>query len=382
MSEPTSKPDNAVPQTPAGDEPPARDKTPHKHASPEQARQQNKGWLSQISLTQLTLMVLTVIFIWQWLDGQRVIGDMQRQLAEKIAEMTASNKASQMMMSQNQDQVRELAAKVTMMETRFAEAQNQRSALEALYNDLSVSRDETVLAEAEQMLLVASQQLQLTANVKAALIAMQSADSRLQRMERPAFNGLRKSIGIDMDQLRALPNVDVPAISLELNGLISAVDELPLVYQQRVAQEGVQHPAPPAEDRIWRQMLREFWLELKQLVRIENTGKSEIPLLAPDQEFFLRENLKLRLMAARLALLSRDENSFRHELKTALLWTTRYFDDKSSQGVRMQTGLKRLADSEIKIDLPDISASLQAVRNFRQAQERAAERSLSRKGAR
>ena len=108
---------------------------------------------------------------------------------------------------------------------------------------------------------------------------------------------------------------------------------------------------------------------MKQLVRIENTGKAEIPLLPPDQEFFLRENLKLRLMSARLALMSHDEESFRQELKTAQLWTARYFDGKSNQGVRMLSGLKKLASSSIRIELPDIGSSLQAVRNYRLTRE-------------
>jgi len=338
--------------------------------------------LAHISLTQLTLAVLVVVFLWQWLDGQRAINGMQRQLAEKIAEMSVNSKTNQVLLAQNQDQVRDLSVKVTMLETRYAEAQNQRAALEALYNDLSVSRDETALAEVEQMLLIAAQQLQLSANVKAALIAMQSGDARLQRMDRAAFNGLRKSIGQDMDTLRALPSVDVPGINAQLNNLISAVDGLPLTYQQRVASAPVQQAAPPKDETAWRRLLREIWEELKQLVRIENTGKAEIPLLPPDQEFFLRENLKLRLLTARLALLSRDESSFRLELKTAQLWTARYFDGKSNQGARMLAELKRLAASSISIELPDISASLQAVRNYRQTHENAAERSFSKKGTR
>ena len=189
--------------------------------------------LSRMNLTQLTLAVLVVIFLWQWLDGHRAINDMQQQLAKKIAEMDGASKANQMLLGQSQDEVRELSAKMVALEARYAEAQNQRAALEVLYNDLSVSRDETALAEVEQMLLIAGQQLQLSANVKAALIAMQSADARLQRMDRPAFNGLRKAINQDMDKLRSLPGVDIAGINFQLDKLMAAVDGLPLVYQQR-----------------------------------------------------------------------------------------------------------------------------------------------------
>ena len=154
MSEQTPPSDNLMPDTPA---------------SPELPRAAGKTSVAdvfeRISITQMTLAVLVVIFLWQWLDGHRAISDMQQQLAKKIAEMDGTSKANQMMLSQSQDQVRELSAKVATLETHYAETQNQRAALEALYIDLSVSHDETALAEVEQMLLIAGQQLQLSANV-------------------------------------------------------------------------------------------------------------------------------------------------------------------------------------------------------------------------
>lgn len=327
---------------------------------------------SRVSITQMTLIALLVIFVWQWLDGHLVINDMQQQVAKKIAEMDGNSKANQMMMAQTQDEVRELSAKMVLLETRYAEALNQRAALETLYNDLSASRDETALAEVEQMLLIAAQQLQLSANVKAALIAMQSADARLQRMDRPSFNGLRKAINQDMDKLRVLPNLDITAINLQLNNLIVAVDDLPLGYQQRTVNEAPPSKTPPKEETVWQKLAREVWQDIKQLVRIENTGKSELPLLSPNQEFFLRENLKMRLMSARLALLSRDEESFRQELRTAQLWLARYLDGKSNESIRMQAGLKKLASSSINLELPDISSSLQVVRNYRLSREKTA----------
>jgi uroporphyrin-3 C-methyltransferase len=347
-------------------------------------------FFSRISITQLTLVVMVVVFLWQWLDERRIINDMQQQLAKKIAETEGISKADRLLLTQSQDQASELYNKVAMLETRYAELHNQRAALESLYNDLSVSRDETALAEVEQMLLNAAQQLQLSANVRAALIAMQSADARLQRIGRPSLNDLRKTIGRDMDRLRALPNVDITGINHQLAKLIAAVDELPLAYQQRVADEkllmeplatrpGEQTtptkplvmPGQPGETSGQR-LLREIWQEVKQLVRIENTGKDELPLLLPNQEFFLRENLKLRLLSARIALLSRDEVVFRQELKATLQWTARYFDTRSPAGSAMLAGLKRLAASSISVELPDLSPSLQAVRNYRLTREKAA----------
>jgi uroporphyrin-III C-methyltransferase len=364
---------------------------PDTSAMPRPARKTPAAdFFSRISITQLTLAVMVVVFLWQWLDERRIINDMQQQLAKKIAETEGISKADRLLLMQSQDQASELYAKMAMLETRYADLHNQRGALESLYNDLSVSRDETALAEVEQMLLNAAQQLQLSANVRAALIAMQSADARLQRIGRPSFNDLRKTIGQDMDRLRALPNVDITGINHQLAKLIAAVDELPLAYQQRVANEkllmeplairpGEQTtPAKPLvipeqpDETSGQKLLREIWQELKQLVRIENTGKDELPLLLPNQEFFLRENLKLRLLSARIALLSRDEVVFRQELKITLQWTARYFDTRSPAGSAMLAGLKKLAASSISVELPDLSPSLQAVRNYRLTREKAA----------
>ena len=324
---------------------------------------------SRISITQLTLAVLVMIFLWQWLDGHRAIGDMQQQLAKKIAEMDGNSKANQLLLAQDQNQVRELSDKVATMESRYAETQNQRVALEALYNNLSANRDEAALAEVERLLQNASQQLQLTYNVRAALISMQSADARLQHMNRPAFGQLRQAISRDIDKLRVLHDVDITGANIKLNNLIAIVDQMPLTYQQRAENAATDQATPPKDESTWQRLLHEIWREVRQLVRIDNTDKAEIPLLPPNQEFFLRENLKLSLMSARLALLSRDEASFKQGLKTAQLWTARYFDGKSSEVMRMTNGLREIAASDISIELPDISASLQAVRNYRLTHE-------------
>ena len=339
-------------------------------ASSAQIKPSGKNIFYHVGVTQMLLAALTAIFIWQWLDGHRAINDMQLQLAQKIAEMGGGSKTSQALQSDNQEKLREHSAKIISLETRLAEVQNQRFVRDAFENELAASRTEIALAEVEQMLLMAEQQLQLSGNVKAALIAIQAADARLQLMNRPALNGLRKAIIHDMDKLRALPGVDVTGISIRINALIASVDKMPLAYQQHAAGEAVTPTIAPKDETAWQLLLREIWQEFRQLVRIENTGKDEIPLLTPSQELFLRENLKLHLLSARIALQSFDENTFKQELATAQHWTSRYFDGKSGETVRVLAALKRLATSDTKIELPDISPSVQAVRNYRMTREK------------
>ncbi len=324
--------------------------------------------IAHMSITQMTLAVILAVFVWQWFDAHQQLNNMQQEVTRRLAEMAGNNQASQVMLKQEQDTMREQSAKLALLEARFADTQDQRVALETLYNDLLANRDETALADVEQLLLIAAQQLQLSANVKAALIAMQNADARLQHLDKPSLNGLRKAINQDLDKLRALPTLDVAGINLQINNLLLAVDGLPLSYQQQRS-ASVPTIQPPSNESAWQKLIREIWYEAKQMVRIQNTDKSEIPLLPPNQEFFLRENLKLHLMSAHLALMSRDEQSFKQEFTDMQQWLVRYFDTGSPDGLRMVAGLKNLAEASINIDLPDISPSLQAVRSYRSTRE-------------
>lgn len=324
-------------------------------------------FLSDLSIKQIVLAIVLVIFLWQWFDTHLQINHMQKDLARRLAEMDGDNRARQVLTMQMQESMRELAVKVSVLETHSAEAQNQRAALESLYQDLSENRDETILAEVEQMLMIAGQQLQLSANVKAALIAMQQADDRLKRMDRAALNELRRAISHDIEKLRALPDVDMQGINFRLDNLIAQVDSLPLVQDTtHVPQEKI----PPAINQAgkpstWQTLTQEIWEDMKRFVRIENIQRRELPLLPPTQIFFLRENLKLRLLSARIALLSHDETSFKHDLQSAQQWIVHYFDVRSATGAQAISTLQQLGESSINIELPDVRTSLEAVRNYR-----------------
>ncbi|HEU0186906.1 MAG TPA: uroporphyrinogen-III C-methyltransferase [Gallionellaceae bacterium] len=357
-----SEPSNTTPSTSSQPES-AKPRAAHAHPI--------ASAIAHMNLTQLTLVVLVVIFLWQWFDMQRQLGQMQQLLAQRLAEIDGGNKANQTLALQSQELVRELGGKLSLLENKFAETQNQRAALESLYQDMSSSRDQMVLAEVEQLLLIAGQQLQLSANVRAALIALQQADSRLQRADRPALAGLRKGIQRDIERLRVLPSVDVSGINARLDNLVGSVETLPLVQDVRSTAAEKAPAAAPVQSG-WQRFWNEVWQEARQLVRIENTEKAELPLLSPNQTFFLRENLKLRLLSARLALLARDEGSFKRDVKTAQDWVRTYFDMKSTAGTQFTTNLQKLNAASIAIELPDISASLEDVRRYRTAHERSA----------
>ena len=201
------------------------------------------------------------------------------------------------------------------------------------------------------------------------MIALQTADSRLQHYDKPRFIGLRKAINQDIQRLQALPLVDVAGYTLKLDGLIAAVDSLPLLVGDEVPLERYAAKARP-DDNVWAKLTREIWQDMKQLVRIQNLENPEAPLLAPTQAYFLRENLKLRLLSARLAVLRHDDIGYKSDLKVAEEWLRRYFDIKAKSAKSALATVKLLSASPVAIELPDISASLGAAKSFQLTRDR------------
>jgi len=324
----------------------------------------------RFNVALLMSLILAALLAWQWFDTRDQIADLQQDYARSLGDINGIINVDRAIVKDNQEALRETQVKLGLLENKLAESQNQQIALQNLYQELSRNSDEWTLVEVQQMLDIASQQLQLAGNVKAALIALQMADARLQRIDRPQFIPLRKIINKDIERLKAAPYVDTVAMSVRLDGLISKVDRLPLAMNMRPHSQASGAKVETAQS-AWLKFAREIWQDIKQMIRIQNTAEQEIPLLSPEQFFFLRENLKLRLLSARIALLLRDESSFKSDIHAAQEWVARYFDDSSDLTKDVLASLHQLQEKHVGIEIPDISASLEAARNFRLLRDKA-----------
>jgi uroporphyrin-3 C-methyltransferase len=295
-----------------------------------------------------------------WLDARSRIGATQEELARRLRDIEADAREARSIARQSQEAVRDAHVKVAQLESRLAESQSQQLALEALYQELSRNRDEWQLAEIEQVLAIASQQLQLAGNVRAALLALQLAEARLAKSDRPQFLPVRRALARDIERLKALPVLDVAAMSARIDGMVAAVDSLPLAFDERS-----ERPAAAAKDvadkGFWSRLGSEVWAELRQLVVIRQVGSNEAPLLPPPQAYFVRENLRLRLL---------NEAGYREDLRAAQAWIQRYFDGRSKQAADASAQLKQLSATSISFEMPTITESLEAVRGFQLRQSR------------
>ena len=314
---------------------------------------------------------------WQWVETRLKISGTQQELARRLAESDAGAAETRALARQAEERTAALQERFGALEAKIAESQSQQATLEKLFQDLARSRDEWAIAEVEQNVTLAAQQLQLSGNVRAAVAALQTADSRLAAGGRPQLLALRKAINHDLEQLRTLPLADLPGMNLRLESVLIAVDSLPLAIDARPRAE-TQTPAATEDGAgetnavlaIVHRFASDLWREFRSLVRIQRFDRDEAVLLAPGQSFFLRENLRLHLLNARLALLSRDQTSFRNELKRTQDWLERYFDGRDPAVQAAQGQMKQLASTEIDIQLPTLNESLSAIRNLQLARER------------
>jgi len=307
---------------------------------------------------------------WQWLETRQLLQGTEATVAQRLADHEQADQEGRLSAKESQARVEALQDKVAVLEGKLTEFQSQAATLQGFYQDLARGRDEALLLEVEQGLNLALQQLQIAGNVPAALLALQTADAKLARQDRPQWMPLRQALGKDIDRLRGLPAVDVPGTSLKLENLVAAMDKLPLADAKRpqpVAQEML---AAGAESAWWQRLGGALWQEVKGLVRIQRFDGNAPVLLAPEQAFFLRENCKLHLLNARLALYARDQGTFRQDLKTARESLGRYFDGADPAVVAARATLGQLAEQEISLQAPGLNDSLFALRALRTGKEK------------
>jgi uroporphyrin-3 C-methyltransferase len=317
----------------------------------------------------IVALVAIALLAWQWLDSRQRYTAIELSLSQRLNELDTRNRESQLLARKAEESGTQSTARLALLEQKLAESQSQQAALETLYLEFANDRDQRVVSEVEQLLVIAGEQLQLAGNLRAALMALQTADMRLQQLNKPQAIQLRKLIGKDIERLQSLPAIDVVGASLRLEGISAMVDKLPLVSEH--------HPRPSSdattpdyEANAWRRLAGEIWHDLRQMVRIERIDRPEPPLLTPEQSFFLRENLRLRLLTARIALLQRDESTCHTDLRAAEDWLKRHFDTTDKNVQNAIASIRQLAGSAINIQLPDISETLNAAGRYKLSLEK------------
>jgi len=321
----------------------------------------------------LTAMALAVAW-----DSQRRIKSLERELVQRQDASQRDAAEARALARTAQDLAREASAKSALLEARVSEAAMQRSQVEELLQSVARSRDENVVADVEAAIRVALQQSAITGSADPLIATLRQADERLARYNQPRLERVRRAVQRDLERTRAQGMVDVSTLTARLDEAVRLVDDLPLLAEARArpltaakpvgaaASAPASAPSAPEGWRAratawWQQTLTQVGGELRSLVRVTRIDQADAVLIAPEQQYFVRENLKLRLLNARLALFARQFEIAQADLRDAQAVLDKYFDRSSKRVLAAADALRQVSQQSRQGALPRPDESLAAL---------------------
>jgi len=309
-----------------------------------------------------------VVFIWFVINQSQHFDNIETSLSKKLELYQATNQQSFALAKQADERSVKTRAQTLLVEQKLAESRDQQEVLQTLYNQLAQNREMTAVAEVEQLVTIANQQLKLSGNVKSALLALQAADQHLEPLNLPRATLLRQTLGNEIQHLREFPQIDPILMTAQIESLTTLCANLPLlsehepVLDKKVAQD--QYLKTNHLGSIQRFSYK-IWAEIKNLVTVERIDNPTAPLLTTEHRFFLRENLKLRLLSARIAMLQHDEMSYQADLTTVKNWLHQYYDIQHPNAVKALKLLDKLVANKVNLALPELNESLNAIYQYK-----------------
>ena len=316
------------------------------------------------------------------------LGNIQETLARQSLDTSTQSVEAKTLAKSAQDSVRETSVRQSVIEAKLSEVALQRSQLEELMTSMSRSRDENLVVDIDSAVRLAQQQASLTGTAEPLLAALRAADQRIARAAQPRLAPLQRAIAKDTERIKAATLSDTPGLLVKLDELARMVDDLPLanavaqpsgnaavkaaLAKSPAAKSAAKSAAsgPAGDDdtsttQQWPQWLQSIAGavrdEARGLVRVSRIDAPEAALLSPEQSFFVRENLKLKILNARLGLLARQSDASRADLQQAATSLSRYFDATARNTLQAQ-GLVLQIQSQLKAtEVPRVDDTLAAL---------------------
>jgi uroporphyrin-III C-methyltransferase len=316
----------------------------------------SQRWLLLVALVA-ALGVAASALLWQRLGG------IQEQLARQSADAGSLAGEARATARQAQELAIETAAKLAVMDARVSEVALQRTQLEELMQSLSRSRDENLVVDIDSSVRLAQQQAEVSGSAEPLLAALKSAELRIARASQPRLTPVQRAIAKDMARIRATALADLPALLVKLDELVQMAEDLPVANAVAIHKpvESLKRKDAETVRNWWQRAWAVVRTELESLVRVNRIDDPDAVLMTPEQSFFLRENLKLKLLNARLALLSRHNEAARADLVSSSAAISRFFDSSSRKTQTAQTMLEQLISQSRSLELPRIEETLAAL---------------------
>jgi uroporphyrin-3 C-methyltransferase len=327
-------------------------------------------------LTVGAILLATVALGWSWVSSQR-LSSLERGATLRLEGADRRLGDADTALKRAQEQLRDLQQRQGVIDARVAEAQALYAQVEKLYRGLIQESADALLAEIESTLTLASQQLALGVDPRGALIALEQTEQRLARNSDATLAPLRRALVSDLERLRAYPASEVAALATRLDVLITQIEQWPLnasLARRERATASASDPrsaAPGAKASTElpesgpMSTLGRIFDELQGLIRVRRVDHPESLLIAPDQAYFIKENLRLMLLNTRISLLARNEILFRTDLERVIDGVSRFYDVESRAVAQGLQQLRQMRGARLALDPPLPNESLAAVRAAR-----------------
>ncbi len=313
--------------------------------------------LALLALLLALLALLATGMLWQRLSGMR------EQLARQSADSAVQAVEARAIARQAQELARDTAARLAVSDIKLSEVALQRTQLEDLIQSLSRSRDENLVVDIESAVRLAQQQAQLTGSVEPLVAALKSADLRVTRAAQPRLAQLQRAIARDITRITAATVSDTPTLLARIDELLRMADELPLSNAvAAVSASGMlKRESGEIVPSWWERILTLVGEEARNLLRVSRIEQPDAALLSPEQSFFVRENIKLKLLNARLGLLARQLESARADMASASASLNKYFDPAARKTQAAASLLQQIQAQMKTMELPRVDDTLAAL---------------------
>ena len=335
-------------------------------------------WTAAVLGVAATVAIISSVFLWQRL------GNIQQQLALQSADSRGQAVEARTLARNAEDASRDTASRMSVLEARVGEVALQRGQLEELMQSLSRNRDDNLVGDLEGAIRFAMQQTQLSGSADPLVSALKIAQQRVAASAQPRLAPLERAIARDLDRIAASKSLDTAGLLARMDDLLRQVDELPLqndvatpptrrapvlrnkdASAQNTPSNANEADNADAKGSWWSTALGTVWNavhdEARSLVRVRRIDYPDAVLLSPSEAFFLRENLKLRIMNARLALLARQMSASRNDLSAAGEAIHKYFDTSARRTQAAAQQLQQLQQSMRDVEIPRANDTLAAI---------------------
>ncbi len=343
------------------DSPAARDSQPGK--APGKASS-GIAWLALLLVIALGLGASWVVR-----EGQ----DREVALAQRVAELETISREKQTRLQEVNDRwQQELRSGLDNLKKTLADDKDSLSrrldsretALADLQRELgrfsASDRNSWLLAEAGHLLRLANQRLVMAADPVASLALLNSADAVLLEIDDPSLHQVRAALAADIASLRAVPRVDVEGIYLRLAALVEQADKLVIFQLPKQAARPVPQAADDWQGR-GRQAYEAALAKLSDYLIIRRRDVPMQALMDPQWEGLVRQNLRMLLEQAQVALLSGNQILYAASLERAQHWVAQFAESDEVAARAISEEITTLAGLTIGVPQPDISRSLQAM---------------------